>query len=78
MCCLGHLADLIEPDGWKDLTWNGHSVLIWSKRPSWMSRGEHNHGMQLNDTYKWTLPEIADWVDAGMPLDVTVHHELPR
>ena len=80
MCCLGHLADLIDPEAWEyehhDELWNGLFATLDGYAPDWLTVHERNTAVSLNDTYGWTLPQIADWNDAGRPTTVTRHSEL--
>ncbi len=75
MCCLGHLCDEQDPDGWgycsSDL-WFMRGVpvapnTLHPHRPDWMTVRQAFDAAELNDKYGKSLTEIADWVEAGMP-----------
>ena len=67
MCCLGHLGDLIDPDGWRSNYWRGARANLGVHRPSWMSRRQLFDAIHLNDHQRLSLAEIADWAEAGIP-----------
>ena len=89
-CCLGHLADLIDPEAWVKTTtslnargycyhwYDSGGIFAPNDLPSWLKSWQQAHASGLNDHHGWTLPQIADWVEAGMPLDVTDHTELAK
>lgn len=84
-CCLGHLADMQDPDGWQHKTeqsihgepipvalWHGADAMQpETKLPEWLTVNAAYLAQTLNDDHELTLSEIACWVDDGMPEDPT-------
>lgn len=65
------LADTMDPSGWSGGSWHGMvGKFRLGSSPSWLSPEAETIAVQLNDVLGWTLPQIADWVDDGMPLDI--------
>lgn len=60
MCCLGHLADLIDSDGWQGKFWHDLGSNLSGKGPAWINIDQQLHATALNDIFGWSLPQIAD------------------
>ncbi len=69
-CCLGVLADLIDPESWSGSEWRGdHCALPAEQIPAWLSIPQHGRAMWMNDTDGASFGQIADWVDNGMDVE---------
>jgi len=77
-CVLGVLADLVNPEGWMEVADYGsppnapiqtHEFADRNSDgfPSWFNTSIWGEAVRLNDHNKSTFPEIADWIDEGMP-----------
>jgi hypothetical protein len=64
MCCLGHLADIIDPEGWTgtETWWSWESSI-----PSVTYRGlplDQNRMTGINDyQHRFPIPEIRQWIE---------------
>ncbi len=73
-CCLGVLCDLLAPDLWTEL---GNTGLFYHDRQSELPRGEpgglkkafQNQIAKLNDDEKLSFNEIAEWIEANVPVE---------
>lgn len=72
-CCLGVLADVIDPDAWSEMTtsrgsytWNGCTAFFGIDQERELGiRDEANTLMSMNDSKEdpKTFAEIADYID---------------
>ena len=68
-CCLGVLADIVDPKGWKaEQIWRGNiDVLsLEERRPIGLHGRTANALMRMNDDRGWGFIEIADWIEENL------------
>lgn len=70
-CCLGVLADLVEPESWqageRHYTWNGNtSQLQDGKGPILLDYNTQYKLAEMNDHTKMTFDQIADYIEENL------------
>ena len=68
-CCLGILTDMaLEESHWLA---EERTAVYCSEAggPAWMDQTTATRAFELNDSEGKSFAEIADWVDAGMPVE---------
>lgn len=74
MCCLGVLCDIVDPEGWETFGPRVHAHNLGQcgepaeldvdlLRAAGISREDAQRLVELNDVYRASFDEIADWLE---------------
>ena len=66
-CCIGVLADILDPAGWNDDWWNGQDCTLTDDGcdTAELDAQAHDHLTEMNDN-GMPFPKIADWIEENL------------